>query len=314
MSQSPRYSVVVPIYNDGYLARALCEELARVFAQMNERFELIFVNDGSRNNSLELLQQAASTFDFVSVVDLSRNFGQHQAIACGFKLAKGERIVRMNVDMQDPPSELPKLIAAMDEGDYDLVTSHYTSRRSSLNTRLTSYLYFKLFRFLTGFDVPRNSSAIRVMSRRFINAYNNLTEKTHFPQGLDAYLGFRQHSIETAHQLRGNGKSSYTFIKRLGLALNGILYFSDRPIKLMVMFGFIVACVGGVLGIYIVVSQIMGAGYLPGYASLAAIGLVTFGIQLTCLGLIGLYIGRIFREVQNRPTYLIREIYGKVPA
>lgn len=310
MSTMPRYSVVVPIYNDGYLARALCEELARVFAQLGESFELIFVNDGSRNDSLQQLQGLANEFTFVTAVDLSRNFGQHQAIACGFKLAKGERVIRLNVDMQDPPSELPKLIAAMDAGDYDMVTGHYALRRSTLSTRITSYLYFKLFRLLTGFDVPRNSSAMRVMNHRFIDAYNQLTEKTRFPQGLDAYLGFRQHSVETEHRARADGKSSYTFMKRLGLAINGILYFSDRPIKLMVMFGFIVACFGVVLGIYIVLSQMLGADYLPGYASLAAIGLVTFGVQITCLGLIGLYIGRIFREVQNRPLYIVRNIYG----
>lgn len=311
MSNAPGYSVVVPIYNDGYLARALCEELARVFAQMGSTFELIFVNDGSRNDSLKQLQALTTEFDFVTVVDLSRNFGQHQAIACGFRLARGERIIRLNVDMQDPPSELPRMIAAMDAGDLDLVVGHYSARQSPLTSKLTSYLYFKIFRFLTGFEVPRNSSAIRVMSRRFIDAYNSLTEKTHFPQGLDAALGFRQHSIEIEHRPRIDGKSSYTFTKRLALALNGILYFSDRPIKLMVGFGFAVACIGVFLGLFIVTSQLLGTHYLPGYASLAAIGLFTFGIQLTCLGVLGLYIGRIFREVQNRPAYIVRETYGR---
>lgn len=306
-----KYSIVIPIYNDGYLAQAMCEEVARVFADIPGEKELLFINDGSTNDSLQALIRLSADFPFVKVIDLSRNFGQHLALACGFREAKGDIIIRMNVDQQDPPSELPKLLAAVEEEDCDLVIGQYAERKSPLRSKITSFIYFRVFRFLTGMDVPHNTSPMRVMSRRFIDAYNRLTEKSRFPQGLDIWLGFRQRYVPIAHRERADGKSSYTFMKRIRLAMDGILYFSDRPIKLMMGFGFITAVLGGVLSVGVIVAKIMGIQFLPGFAALAVLGLTTFGIQLTSLGLVGLYIGRIFRETQNRPLYLIREVYGK---
>ncbi len=299
-----RYSIIIPIYNDGYLAAACCDELARVFtamlapgATLDETLEIIFVNDGSPNDSLVDLLVLARQHAYVTVIDLSRNFGQHQAIACGFEAAQGEIIIRLNVDMQDPPAELPRLIEVLVNDDADLVVGQYTARHSPWFDKLTSAVYFRLFRFLTGLDVPRHTSPMRVMSRRFIDAYNRLTEKSRFPQGLDAWLGFRQRTVAITHQPRRDKKSSYTFGKRLRLALSGILYFSDRPIKLVALLGLMLAAFGMLLGLAIIVSKLFGQDYLSGYASLASIGLLTFGVQLACLGIIGLYIGKIVREV-----------------
>jgi dolichol-phosphate mannosyltransferase len=311
-----KYSIVVPIYNDGYLAEAFCEESRRVFSgllntqSISEQMELIFVNDGSRNNSLQQLIDLCSRFDFVRVVDLSRNFGQHQAIACGFREAKGDIIVRSNVDMQDPLSELPKLIELIETNDVDLAVGQYAERQSPFIDKLTSGAYFALFRFLSGIDVPRHTSPLRAMSRRFINAYNQLTEKSRFPQGLDYWLGFHHALVPIEHRERADKKSSYTFTKRLKLALEGALYFSERPIQLMTVFGFILSTVGVLLGGWLLITKMLGVSYLPGYVSLAAIGLGAFGVQLSCMGIVGLYVGKIFKESQNRPLYIIRETYG----
>lgn len=305
-----KYSIVIPIYNDGYLARAMCEEVARVFSTIAGEKELLFINDGSANDSLETLKGLVADFSFVRVIDLSRNFGQHIALACGFREAKGEIIIRMNVDQQDPPAELPKMLDILAREDVDLVAGTYAARQSPIKDRLSSMLYFSVFRFLTGMEVI-NTSPMRVMNRRFINAYNQLTEKSRFPQGLDYWLGFKQRYIEIEHRARIDKASSYTFAKRLRLAMDGILYFSERPIRMVMGFGFCMAVLGVVLGVAIIIAKIMGTQFLPGFASLAVLGLTTFGIQLTSLGLIGLYIGRIFREVQNRPLYLIRETYSK---
>ena len=310
-----QYSIVVPIYGDGYLADALCAEIERVMSSyvgsvpLRERLELIFVNDGSRDDSLDALLKSKARFAFVRVIDLSRNFGQHSAIACGMRDARGEIVLRMNVDMQDPPSAIPTLVDALKEGGYDLVAGQYSTRKSPLRNRLSAYLYFVLFRFFTGFDTPQNTSPLRAMSRRFVDAYNALTEKSRFPQGLDQWLGFRHKYLEIEHRERADGRSAYGFWSRLRLAVNGILYFSDRPLQLVVVAGFVVAFVGIVLGAYIVTERLVGVDYLPGYASLASIGLIAFGVQLGCTGLVGLYIAKIFREVQNRPLYIVREKY-----
>jgi len=301
------YSMVIPIYRDGYLARACCQELEKTFQtylgkqDIRDEFELIFVNDGSPDHSLELLIAVQAEFPFVKVVDLSRNFGQHSAIACGFQLATGKYVMRMNVDCQDPPSELPKLLDAARTGLYDLVIGQYAERKSPPLDKLTSYLYFEFFRIMTGLNTPPRTSPMRVMNRSFIDVYNRLTEKARFPQGLDQWLGFRHHHVEITHQEREDGKSSYNFRSRLKLALTGL--------KIIGTFGVIMAAVGFLLGLAVVAQKLIGGELLPGYASLAAIGLIGFGIQMGSIGILGLYMGRIFTEVQNRPLFIVREIF-----
>lgn len=308
-------SIVISIYRDGYLARACAAELARVCSvylgadQLEERFELIFVNDGSTDDSLQRLLEVKNEFKFVKVVDLSKNFGQHAALASGFRLARGTYVLRMNVDLQDPPSEIPKLLDEISTGQYDLVVGQYSERNSPWMNRLTAFLYFETFRLLTGLDVPQRTSPLRVMNRAFIGAYNSLTEKSRFPQGLDQWLGFRHKYVEILHRPRADGKSSYNFWSRMQLALTGVLYFTDRPLKLIGYFGLLMAVLGLLLGTGIVIQKLTGDSLLPGYASLAAIALIGFGVQIGCIGLLGLYIGRIFREVQNRPLYIVREVY-----
>lgn len=311
-------SVVTSVYRDGYLVRDFCKEVARVLcryfgvaeAALIDRMEIILVNDGSPDGSLAQLLAVQAEFNFVKVIDLSRNFGQHEALACGFRYAEGDYVARINVDMQDPPSELPKLLDLARDKDFDLVVGQYSDRKSPLINRMTAFAYFELFRFLTGMTVLQRTSPMRVMSRRFIDSYNALTEKTRFPQGLDCWLGFRQCYTEIEHKPRGQGKSSYNLWSRTKLALTGILYFSDRPLKLIGYFGLLMALLGAGLGFGIVVQKLVGVELLPGYTSLAAIILLGTGIQIGCLGVLGLYIGRIFGEVQNRPLYIVREIYS----
>lgn len=306
-----KYSVVVPIYNDAYLARDFCVETASVFASSADEFEILFINDGSKNDSLDVLIGLVREFAFVRVIDLARNFGQHNALACGYKEARGEVVVRMNVDMQDPPAELSKLLAVFEAEDADLVVGQYAKRKSPLTTKISAWVYYALFNFMTGLKAEQNTSPMRVMSRRFIDAYNGLTEKSRFPQGLDLWLGFKQRYVTIDHRERLDKKSSYNFRSRVGLAFTGLLYFSDRPIKMIVIFGVVMGIVGSLMGFSILASKIMGVEFIQGYASLAAIALFAFGTQLTCLGLIGLYIGRIFNETQNRPLYLVREYYDQ---
>ena len=309
------YSMVIPIYKDGYLARACAIELERTFQRylgtqdIANAFELIFVNDGSPDNSLDLLLSIQAEFPFIKVVDLSRNFGQHAAIACGFQLAEGKYVMRMNVDCQDPPAELPKLLTAIRTDKYDLVIGQYSVRNSPMLNKLTSFLYFEFFRIMTGLNAPQQTSPMRVMNRSFIDVYNRLTEKARFPQGLDQWLGFRHHHVEITHHDREDGKSSYSFRSRLRLALTGILYFSDRPLKLIGTFGVFIAMVGMLLGLAVILQKLTGHDILPGYASLAAIGLLGFGMQMGSIGVLGLYLGRVFTEVQNRPLYIVRSIF-----
>ena len=313
---SIKYSLVVAIYRDGYLAPAFCDEIERVMSAyvapeaLDQVFELIFVNDGSRDGSLDTLLEMRRRHAFVKVIDLSRNFGQHAAIACGLREARGAVVMRMNVDMQDPPSEIPKMLDALHHQDGDLVVGQYEVRRSPLLNRLTAYVYYGAFKHLTGFQTPQNTSPLRAMSRRFVDVYNQLTEKSRFPQGLDQWLGFKHVYVPIEHRVRADGRSSYNLWSRWKLAADGILYFSDRPLQLVASGGFISAAAGFLLGLYVVLERLFGSGLVPGYASIAAIALVGFGIQVGSIGLVGLYIGKIFREVQNRPLYVVRSVFA----
>lgn len=311
-----RYSIVVPIYGDGALAEPLCAEVQRVMTAFEGRedianwLELIFVNDGSRNDSLEPLRLLVGQFAFVRVIDLSRNFGQHVAIACGFRESCGEYVLRMNVDMQDHPDQIPVLLEAMNKLKADVVIGQYEQRESPWYNKLTAWLYFSLFRLMTGFDSPQNTSPLRVLSRRYINAYNQLTEKTRFPQGLDQWMGFGPKYVRIEHRPRTQGKSSYNFWSRLRLGVDGLLYFSERPLTIVMSLGLIVSLIGVLMGLFLIGLRLVSSNVEPGFTALASIGLFAFGIQLVSMGVVGFYVGKTFKEVQNRPLYIVKDRYA----
>jgi glycosyltransferase involved in cell wall biosynthesis len=313
MTYPLKYSFVVPIYNDAYLAADFCQEYQKTFEQylgvspIHQQVELIFVNDGSSDNSISVLKKLPAVYSFVKVIDLSRNFGQHIAIACGFREAKGQFVGRMNVDMQDPPGEIPKLLNVIQNEDVDLVVGKYDLRYSSAFNRYTARIFFLFFNWLTGQNTPQNSAPLRIMNRTFLDAYNQLNEKSRFPQGLENWLGFKHKYIRTAHQPRIDNRSSYNFKKRLKLAFEGAISFSDRPLRIMVYTGFIITAIGFGFVILVIIQKFIYNSIIPGYTSIISIVTFLAGLQILVIGITGLYIGKILLEVQNRPVYLIRE-------
>ncbi len=314
MSNNIKYSFVVPIYNDGYLARNFCLAYQKTFQNylqrndIQDKVELIFVNDGSTNNSLAEISDLVNEFPFLKVIDLSRNFGQHIAIACGYKEAAGEYVGRLNVDMQDPPEEIPTLLKVIENEDIDLVIGiHPTERHSKRMDKWTAQIFFRFFNWLTGLKTPQNTATLRVMNRNFLDNYNKLEEKSRLPQGLESWIGFKQKYVETKHQARIDNKSSYTLKKRLKLALDSAISFSDRPLKIMVYFGFIIAILGFIFAIIILVNKFFLGNIVPGYTSLMAAIILFSGLQIAVIGVVGLYLGKILAEVQNRPLYIIRK-------
>jgi dolichol-phosphate mannosyltransferase len=213
----------------------------------------------------------------------------------------------LNVDQQDPVSEIFVLLNYIQNSDYDIVYGMREFRKGALAEKFTSYLFYFLLNKLTGNNTPLKTATIRVMNRKFIDAYNTLTEKSRYIPGLEEWLGFKHGYINTVHQDRKIGKSSYNFTKRLLMAVDSIIGFSDIPLKLIAIFGICVAFVGFILTFYLAITKLFFANYQPGYTS--TVSLITFigGIQILVTGLAALYIGRILKEVQNRPLYIIRE-------
>jgi glycosyltransferase involved in cell wall biosynthesis len=308
----PVYSFVVPIYYDGYLARAFCEAIKREMGLLLERedisreIEVIFVNDGSRDESQRLLRELAVEFLFVRVVELSRNFGQHVAVSCGYRFATGDYVAMINVDMQDSPDQFGVLIKTLRDGDYDIVVGLRQHRQDSWHKELTSRTFNTVLNILTGAKTPGNVASLRVMNRAFVDAYNTISEKTPYLPGLENWLGFRHGYAPIRHQRRAMGKSSYTLRKRLHMATESIIGFSDVPLRLAAVLGFSVSGLGILLVGRLLVMRWFFAEVLPGYTSTMSVIVLLGGANLTFLGLVGLYVGRILREVQNRPRYVIK--------
>ncbi len=310
---SVRYSFVVPIYNDGRLARAFSTEFERVFrdslstTDLAPHVELIFVNDGSRDDSEAQIRAVCEDFSFAKSISLSRNFGQHVAVSCGYHHASGEYVGMLNVDMEDPPGEIPSLLELLEGGKYDIVYGLYKKRHVPLGRRITSLGFAHALNWLTGARVPTNVSTLRVMNRTFLNAYNTLKERTRYLPGLESWLGFRHGFVNVRHQSRTVGTSSYSFRTRLLMGIESIVSFSDLPLRFMAMFGFAVALCGfAALGV-IVVQKLWLVNYQPGYASTISIIVFLGGLQILVTGLGSIYIGRVLDEVQGRPMYVVRE-------
>jgi dolichol-phosphate mannosyltransferase len=312
----PVLSLVIPIYNDGKLAEPFCEEVVKVLssyfqsADLDELLEVIFVDDGSFNDSVDYLKRLAQRFRFVKVVELSRNFGHHVAISCGFQFSSGDYVTSFDVDMQDPPAELPKLLDHIKQGNCDVVQGIRPQRQDRLINRITSNGFVWLFNKIAGFELPQNCSAMRIMNRSYINAFNRYTEKVRYALGLEYWLGFKRDFIEIGHMERPDGSSSYNLKRRATLALEAIISFSDMPLKLSIYTGCSFAIVGVLLGIWFIAMKFLLPSVLPGFTSIIALLLFSQGIVLMMLGVTGLYIGRILKEVQNRPLYVVRQTYN----
>jgi glycosyltransferase involved in cell wall biosynthesis len=310
------YSIVIPIYNDGYLADAFCLEFEKEFQeylgknQIEADAELIFVNDGSKNDSIDYLIKLAEQKKFVKVIDLSRNFGQHIALSCGYQNAKGKYVGMLNVDMQEPPSEIPKLLDFIKEKKFDIVYGLYDVRKTRFVNRVTSKSFGFMLNYLTNSQMPLNVTTLRIMNRKFVDSYNSLSEKSRYIPGLETWLGFKHGYLSIIHKEREIGKSTYNFSKRLAMAIESIISFSDFPLRLIVGFGCIVALIGFLLTAIVLISKIFFLNFQAGFTT--TISLITFigGIQIMVVGFASLYIGRILKEVQNRPLYIINEKFN----
>ena len=308
-----KLSFVIPIYNDAYLVESFCENFEIAFqSYLNKKnieddLEIIFVNDGSSDNSILILEEITLNRNYVKVIDLSRNFGQHIALSCGYKHAIGEFIGMLNVDQQEPPSELTKLLDYMILNNYDIVFGTTDNRKTSFLNNFTSRVFAVSLNYLTNSRIPLNVTTIRIMNRKFIDAYNELNEKSRYLPGLETWLGFKHGYLPIMHNERDKGKSAYNFKKRISMAFDSIISFSDFPLKLIVSFGIFIVLIGFLLILYLLISKLFLKEYVPGYTS--TISIITFigGLQILVIGLASLYVGRILKEVQNRPLYVINK-------
>ena len=306
----PVFSVVIPVWNEEEVIPALYERLAQTMDSTGERWEVIFVNDGSRDRSLELLIDLSRRDARVRVLNFSRNFGHQIAITAGFDYADGDAVIVMDADLQDPPEVLLRMIEKWREG-YDVAYAVRTKRVGETKFKLwTASAFYRLIRYIADVDIPLDAGDFRLMDRKVVLAMRQLREKNRFMRGLSSWVGYKQVAVEYERAARYAGETKYPLRKMLRLANNAITSFSHVPLQLAMYTGFFFAGLAG-LGIVIaVISRIFGHDTLTGQATTLVSVLFLGGVQLIFLGVIGEYLGRIYDEVKDRPLYLIADAYG----
>lgn len=311
MSSQPMISLVIPVYNEEKNLHALMERIRPVMQNMGKPYEVILIDDGSRDDSLSILK-SFSTQPEVKVVELVRNYGQHAAILAGFSIVRGDITITLDADLQNPPEEIPKLVKEMEEGGYDVVGTIRKSRKDSLFRIIPSKIINIIARRITKVKMTDWGCMLRAYRRPVVERMIACHEHATFIPALATYFGKRVTEIEVAHDERSGGTSNYPLRKLINLQFDLISSFSDLPMKLL-MYGGIGMAFGGVcFGIILAVARLLyGALWAAqGVFTLFAILFVFVGLQFFALGIIGEYIGRIYREVRKRPEYVIEKVHS----
>ena len=307
----PVFSVVIPIFNEEEVLPELHQRLTRAMEAMQASYELLFVNDGSRDGSIELLRNLASQDPRIKVIDFARNFGHQAAITAGMDLAAGDAVVVIDADLQDPPEVIARLAEKWREG-YDVVYAVREKRQGdSLFKRATAALFYRLLKRITSVDIPVDTGDFRLMSRRALEAFKTLRERHRFVRGLVSWIGFRQTGVTFVRDERHAGVTKYPLHKMVKFAFDGLTSFSFAPLQMATYMGFVTAFTAFLGILWVVGVRLFTSEAIPGWASQIVCTLLLGGIQLISLGIIGEYIGRIYDEVKGRPLYLTREILGQ---
>jgi len=306
-------SIVVPAFNEEEGIHLLHERVSAVAAGWGEEYELIVVDDGSRDRTLEICQQIAAGDPRFRVISFSRNFGHQAAITAGLRYSSGDLIAVMDADLQDPPEELIRFIDKCREG-FDVVYAIRTKRKEGLWKRWSYFLYYRLLKRLAALDIPLDAGDFCVMSRPALDALNALPERNRFIRGLRTWVGYRQTGLAYERHARQTGEPKYTFGKLLRLAMDGIISFSYKPLQLVMFCGLAVSALTLLAGLVVVFQYLTNTtlfGYNPrqvrGWTSLILAFLLLSGVQLMSLGIIGEYVGRVFEEVKARPPFVVRK-------
>ena len=308
-NERKRVSLVIPMYNEGEALDALFARLDAVLPGLSGyQFEIVCVNDGSTDDTLDALQRQRVNRADVTVVDLSRNFGKEAALSAGLFIAGGDAVIPLDADLQDPPEVIVELLAKWEEG-FEMVLARRGDRSAdSVSKRFTAQSFYRIHNAVADVAIPPDVGDFRLMDRVVIDALNALPEGRRFMKGLFAWVGFRTASIEYRRDVRVAGRSKFNAWKLWNFALEGIASFSISPLKIWTYIGLTVALAAMGWGGWIALRTIIWGVDLPGYASILVAVLFLGGLQLTGIGMIGEYLGRAFMESKRRPAYLIRRI------
>jgi len=305
-----KYSVVVPLYNEELVIAETYKRLTAVMQQADGEYELVFVNDGSRDTTEQMAKDICKADSCVKLINFSRNFGHQTAITAGMDNASGQAVVVIDADLQDPPEVILQMIEKWKQG-YDVVYGKRTVRKGeSIFKKLTAKIFYRVLASMTNIDIPVDAGDFRLIDRKVCDAMCEINEKNRYVRGLVSWVGFKQGSVEYVRDERFAGETKYPLKKMIKFASDGITSFSYKPLKVAGYMGYIVSFLSFAYLIYVVINALVSGGFVQGWASTVAIMLFFNGIMLIVLGTMGEYIGRIYDECKNRPLYIISEKVG----
>jgi dolichol-phosphate mannosyltransferase len=305
-----RVSIAIPIHDEEEVIPAL---LRRVGAVLDETpggpHEVLLVDDGSRDGSLQLLEEASREDPRIRVIVLSRNFGHQAAVSAAFDHATGDVMLVMDGDLQDPPEALPRLLARLDEG-YDVVYVRRTRRKEPMWLRASYHIAYRIITRLSNLALPVDAGDFAVLSRRVVDAVRALPERQRYLRGLRSWVGFRQTGEPIERDPRAAGESKYSMSRLIGLALDGIFAFSTAPLRFIGVLGSVVIVGAGLFSGYAILARVVYGTSTAGFTALTVLVTVIGGMILLSLWIIGEYVGRIYEEVKRRPVYLVERVVG----
>ncbi|MGF7068751.1 dolichol-phosphate mannosyltransferase [Priestia megaterium] len=309
MSSIVKYSIVVPVYNEEEVIHETYRRLTEVMRSTKEAYELLFVNDGSKDRTAEIIKEYSEQDPAVVLLDFARNFGHQIAITAGMDYARGEAVVVIDADLQDPPELILEMIEKWKQG-FDVVYAKRTKRKGETYfKKQTAAMFYRFLRAMTDIDIPLDTGDFRLLDRKVCNQMSSIQEKNRFVRGLVSWVGFKQIAVEYERDERLAGESKYPLKKMLKLSMDGITSFSYKPLKLASYAGVTLSGIGFIYLLVVMYLKLFTDSTITGWSSLIVIQLFFSGIILIILGMIGEYIGRIYDETKNRPLYIVREKY-----
>ena len=305
-----KLSIVIPVFDEQENIPEMYRRLLAVLPALADEFEILFVDDGSRDDSARRIEALCRQDPRVKAIFLSRNFGHQRALTAGLDHATGDAVVVMDADLQHPPELLHEMVRLWRDGYEIVYTLRQPARHLSWWKRSTAALFYRTFHWLSRVDLPFNAADFRLFDRKVVMSLRRIRERARFLRGLTGWMGFRSIGVSYEVRPRFSGQSHYGVLGMIHLAVDGIVSFSTKPLYLSIYVGFALAVAGLFYGVFAVYARLVTHRVIPGWTSLLTLFALIGGIQLILMGVIGIYIGRIYEEVKQRPLYLIRKALG----
>ena len=303
-------SLVIPCYNEEDVLPELRRRLKDLVSKYSFPIEVVLIDDGSKDNTWPMIHSYSQEDGFIKAVRLARNFGHQTAITCGLDQTRGEVVVILDADLQDPPELIPEMLQEWSEG-YDVVYGQRRKRAGeSTSKKFFAFAFYRIFEKIAGLKVPRDTGDFRLMDRRAVDALQSLRERHRFVRGMVSWIGYHQKAVQYDRPERFAGVTKYPFRKSLFLAIDAITSFTYAPLRLASYLGLATSALAFLYIVVVVALKLVGISF-PGYTSIMAAILLLGGVQLTVLGILGEYVGRIFEQGQQRPLYLVDQVQGE---